>query len=115
MISKTVEEPEDKKTPIDVTLNLRNHPINVCLRKANEFSQETFLKPNDKEIDLKKVQQLCNFFKIAMPHRVSSDLKRLKSREFQIGAKERILISLYEIINKENGMVRPDMPTRVPA
>ena len=47
-------EPENKK-PIDMTLNLRDHPINVCLRKANEFSQETFLKPNDKEIDLKKV------------------------------------------------------------
>jgi hypothetical protein len=50
-----------------------------------------------------------------MPHRVANDVKRLKSREFQICAKERILICLYENINKENGMVRPDMPTRVPA
>ena len=105
----------EKKRVIDVTLNLYDHPINVCMRKANEFIQETFLKPNDKEIDLKKVQQLCNYFKIAMPHRVSNDLKRLKSREFQIGAKERILICLYETVNKENGMVRPDMPTRLPA
>lgn len=112
---KVEDKPQEKMPSIDVTLNLRDHPINVCLRKANEFSQETFLKPNDKEIDLRKVQQLCNYFKIAMPHRVSSDMKRLKSREFQIGAKERILICLYEIVNKENGMVRPDMPTRVPA
>jgi hypothetical protein len=45
----------EKKRMIDVTLNLQDHPINVCLRKANEFIQETFLKPNDKEIDLRKV------------------------------------------------------------
>ena len=97
--------------PINVTLNLKDHPINVVLKKANEFINETFLKPNDNKIDLKKVQQLCNFFKIAMPHRVANDLKKLKSREFQIGAKERILICLYETINKENGMVKPDTPS----
>ena len=30
-------------------------------------------------------------------------------------AKERILICLYETINKENGLIRPDQPTAVNA
>lgn len=40
---------------MDPTLNLKDHPINVVLRKANEFINETFLKPGDNKIDFKKV------------------------------------------------------------
>jgi hypothetical protein len=36
-------------------LPLHDHPINVLIRKANEFITETFLSPNDRKIDLKKV------------------------------------------------------------
>jgi hypothetical protein len=32
----------------------------------------------------------------------------LKNKEFQIVAKERILIILYETLNKENGLLHPD-------
>ena len=96
-------------------LNLKEHPINVVLRNANQFLNETFLKTSDRKIDMKKVQILCNFFKIALPYRVNWDPIKLKSREFLMDAKERILICLYEVINKENGLVRPDMPTQATA
>jgi hypothetical protein len=97
-----------KRPPVNLTVNLREHAINVCFRKANEFITETFLKPCDNKIDLKKVQALCNFFKISLPHRYNIEPKKLKSREFQIAAKERILIYIYETINKENVMIKPD-------
>ena len=32
----------EKKEAMDPTLNLKDHPINVVLRKANEFINETF-------------------------------------------------------------------------
>ena len=32
---------------INATLPLRDHPINVLIRKSNDFIVETFLKPND--------------------------------------------------------------------
>ena len=98
-----------------MSINLKDHPINVVLRRGNEFINETFLKSSDNKIDLKKVQALCNFFRIALPYRVNWDQHKLKSREFLINAKERILICLYETINKENGLIRPDMPTKVTA
>jgi hypothetical protein len=65
---------------------MRDHPINNMLRKSNEFIYETFLKPSDKKIEMKKIQNLCNYFKIALPYRVTWDLKKLKSREFHIEA-----------------------------
>jgi len=34
--------------------------------------------------------------------------QKLKNKEFQIVAKERILICLYEAINKENALLHPD-------
>ena len=79
------------------------------IRKANEFITETFLKPNDSKIDLKKVQQLTIYFKIGLPYRVSWEPLKLKNREFMMGSKERILTCLYECVNKEHGLIRPDV------
>jgi hypothetical protein len=90
------------------TINLKDHPINVVLRNSNAFLAETFLRHGDKKADLKKVQQLCNFFKIALPYAVKWNSDMLKSKEFLLDAKERILILIYETINKENGLIRPD-------
>jgi hypothetical protein len=96
-------------------MNLKDHPINTTLRNSNAFLYETFLKPGDKDADVKTVTQLCNFFKIALPYRLSLDLNKLKNREFLMDAKERILICLYETVNKENGMIRPDAPSSATA
>jgi len=112
---KSQQFDEDGKEYINPTINLKDHPINVVLRNANSFLGETFLRHGDKKTDLKKVQQLCNFFKIALPYAVKWDQEKLKSREFLMDAKERILILIYETINKENGLIRPDQPTAVNA
>jgi hypothetical protein len=48
----------------DPVLDLREHSVNQVIRKSNEFLYETFLKPSDVRIDLKKVQSICAFFKI---------------------------------------------------
>jgi hypothetical protein len=50
-----------------------------------------------------------------LPYAVKWDAEKLKSREFLMDAKERILILIYETINKENGLIRPDQPTAVNA
>jgi hypothetical protein len=67
------------------------------------------LKPNDSKIDLKQVQKYCNFFKIGLPYRVNWDPLKLKSKEFMMSAKERIINYFYEVVNKEHGLVRPDL------
>lgn len=71
------------------------------------------MKSGDARIHLKKVQTLSTFFKIPLPHDVAWDQTKLKTRDFIISAKERILVALYETMNKEYGMIRPDVPTIV--
>ena len=39
----------------DPVIDMRDHLINQVIRKSNEFLSETFNKPSDKPIDIKKV------------------------------------------------------------
>lgn len=92
----------------DPVIDMREHMINQVIRKSNEFLQETFNKPSDKPIDIKRVQTICAFFKIPILPQLVNEPHKLRNKEFQIVAKERILICLYEAINKEHGLLHPD-------
>ena len=66
-MEKALNEAKEVKpgwTMPDPVLDLKEHLINQVIRKSNEFLYETFLKPSDVRIDVKKVQNICNFFKI---------------------------------------------------
>jgi hypothetical protein len=92
----------------DPVIDLKEHAVNQVIRKSNEFLLETFLKPSDQRIDLKRVQAICAFFKIPIKQQLVNEPHKLRHKEFQIVAKERILICLYEAINKDHGLLHPD-------
>lgn len=72
---------------------------------ANEFLQETFLRTNDQPLNVDRVRFICQtFFGVKLPRNFSLEPGAVKSKDFQIQAKERILQRLYEVINQENGV-----------
>ncbi|CDW72755.1 tubulin-tyrosine ligase family protein [Stylonychia lemnae] len=79
-----------------------NHLINQVIRYSNEFILETFIRPNDQPPNLERIRSICIYFGFKLPKNIISDPQQVKSKEFQIYAKERILQRLYDVINKEN-------------
>ena len=64
---------------------------------------ETFLRPNDQPVNVERVKHICQqFFGIKLPRNFMNEPNSVKSKEFQIAAKEKILHRLYEVINIEN-------------
>mgnify|MGYP006906937508 CR=1 FL=1 len=57
---------------------------------------------------MKKLTKICNFFGIQVHPRFNHDPSKCRQREFLMPAKEKILITLYETINKDNGMLPHD-------
>lgn len=68
VIAESKELKEGQLHP-DPVLDLKDHLINQVIRKSNEFLYETFLKPSDMKIDIKKVQQICSYFQIPIQAR----------------------------------------------
>jgi hypothetical protein len=59
---------------------------------ANDFLQETFLRTNDLPVNVEKVRSICQtFFGIKLPRNFSIEPGSVKSKDFQIFAKEKIL------------------------
>lgn len=83
---------------------MKEHVINQVIRHSNEFIYETFIRPNDQQVNIDKIKTICSYFNFRLPKNVIAEPQQVKSKEFQTFAKERMLQRLYEVINKENSV-----------
>lgn len=81
----------------------KQHKINQVISLANEFLYETFLRPNDQPVNIDRVKYICcHFFGVKLPRGALNEPSLVKSKDFQIFAKEKILFRIYDVINQEN-------------
>ena len=79
--------------------HLDKHPVNCVIRQINKFIAQAFKHQNTNIAEIAKSARILG---IPLPRNYSKDAAFLKSKEFQVLSKEKLLKRLYKTLNESN-------------
>ena len=82
--------------------HLDRHPINSLIRQINKFIAQAFKHQNT---NIQEIAKSARILGIPLPRNYAQDPGFLKSKEFQVLSKEKMLKRLYKTLNESNRLV----------